>query len=552
MRHSQCLQTIILISFTSLAKNDLIYACWELIVERPMEETWVGYILGTESDVFSLTTCPSQNSCTKEHDTSGVVLVNQNHTVASRCFCSIASFSSASYGSHAGCPKVTVSNINDAENVSFRSKQQSKQVAGSSSVVESYKAKLNYTSSSVGDGVGLFQGKTRLPYPLLVVYSGPTTMSVQPNDKKKTNMYHDNFRYFLEQGLPCSHHFSTYSSREGRVAVTVAVVLTNETLQAYRNILRNANAHCGGVEVIVRENQCYDLESARVALTSHRIATHRSFVFVNCGLMGPFLPYGSLDQESQYWPLLFTSALDDHVKMTGLTVNCQTKLTKRTGERLPHVQVSHSILSLHLFNSELTFSPKWQSFLWATDHKGLMAIFSAHSIFYCGSLLSKKRGRAELIEHYEVRMGRGIQEAGFDIRPMSAAQNFNVSLNFVRNASFPGWCRDIWGDESMKDAYGRLMTGPEAVFWKRSRFYPASIKEYASRQRKEYPSEDGFQAQSKDLPMKSDSGGNQTGLSGLLSMLKLQMNKWAPTSATASTTASTTATTSFLNIILTR
>jgi len=156
-----------------------------------------------------------------------------------------------------------------------------------------------------------------------------------------------------------------------------------------------------------------------------------------------------------------------------------------------------------------------------------MAIFSAHAIFYCGSLLNKKRGRAELIEHYEVRMGRGIQEAGFDIRPVSAAQNFNVSLNFIRNASFPSWCQDIWGEENMKEVYGRLMTGPEAIFWKRSRFYPASVKEYAQRQRREYPSEDGFQAKSKYLTKKLNSQGSNVGISGFFSMLKLRIDQWS-------------------------
>jgi hypothetical protein len=152
-------------------------------------------------------------------------------------------------------------------------------------------------------------------------------------------MYHDNFRFFLEQGLPCSHHSSTYSSEKGKVAVvTVAIVLTNETFMAYKTLLAAANAKCGGVEMIIRKNRCYDLESVRVALTPRRIAAHRTFVYVNCGLIGPLLPYLSPEGLAQNWPLIFVNALNVRVKMTGLTVNCQTKLTKRMGERLPHVQ----------------------------------------------------------------------------------------------------------------------------------------------------------------------------------------------------------------------
>lgn len=314
-------------------------------MKRPQEKAWFGYFPGTESDVFSFTTCPNKNSCWKERSNTGVILVNQNHGVVSNCFCSNASISSSLYGSHAGCPKQTVSNYTDEEYTSSRLTQRNRHIASSLPSIVNNNFSLNDTSSSIDDSVVQYRGKTRTPYPLLVVYSGPTTLSNEPNAKKRTDMYLDNFRYFLEQGLPCSHHLNAYSSKEGRAAVTVAIVLTNETLEVYKDILSTANAHCGGVEVIVRENQCYDLESVRMALTPHRIAMHRTFVFVNCGLMGPFLPYQLPDRQTEYWPLLFANALNDRVKMAGLTVNCKTKLTKRIGERLPHVQVSHWMYS---------------------------------------------------------------------------------------------------------------------------------------------------------------------------------------------------------------
>jgi hypothetical protein len=110
--------------------------------------------------------------------------------------------------------------------------------------------KLSIELNNSDNGLGLpNRGELMAPYPLLLVYSGPNSLSKAPDAKKRTNMYHDNFRFFLEQGLPCSHHSSTYSSEQGKVAVvTVAIVLTNETFMAYKTLLAAANAKCGGVD----------------------------------------------------------------------------------------------------------------------------------------------------------------------------------------------------------------------------------------------------------------------------------------------------------------
>ena len=86
----------------------------------------------------------------------------------------------------------------------------------------------------------------------VVVYSGPTDLGNQ--------LYLDNFDYFLQHGLP--------SSRGACVpGVAVILVLTTETLARYASCLRAYNATCGELRTITRVNRCYDMESARLALT---------------------------------------------------------------------------------------------------------------------------------------------------------------------------------------------------------------------------------------------------------------------------------------------
>ena len=91
------------------------------------------------------------------------------------------------------------------------------------------------------------------------------------------------------------------------------------------------------VVLISRRDVCYDMEAARLALyggvNGINVTSYDYFIFVNCGTSGPGgrgggkLSVLSSDEEknslSLSWTSHFISLLDDQVKMTGLTLNCE-------------------------------------------------------------------------------------------------------------------------------------------------------------------------------------------------------------------------------------
>jgi hypothetical protein len=158
----------------------------------------------------------------------------------------------------------------------------------------------------------------------VVVYSGPT--SLEREDRGL--LYLLNFEYFLENGIICDGNHDT------------VIVVTQEVAEHYREKVHKkqcAHNSASRVEMLTRENVCYDMESVRVALNSNQVINVTSydyFVYVNCGMTGPKLPqphssffwsffWSRTNQQQQPpWTHRLTSTLNDQVQMTGLTLNC--------------------------------------------------------------------------------------------------------------------------------------------------------------------------------------------------------------------------------------
>ena len=77
---------------------------------------------------------------------------------------------------------------------------------------------------------------------------------------------------------------------------------------------------------------------------------YENFVFLNCGLAGPFLPATAMGTDI-HWSRYFTSRLSDKVKLVGISMS--------NSANPPMHEVPHN----HV-----------QSMLWATDSTGLQVI----------------------------------------------------------------------------------------------------------------------------------------------------------------------------------
>jgi hypothetical protein len=231
----------------------------------------------------------------------------------------------------------------------------------------------------------------------------------------------DNFEYFLKHGLPSSRHGCSLN-------VSVIVVLTKTTLEHYFANISQYNASCGEIQTMVREDRCYDMESARTVLASGVLASGTPFdklVFLNCGMKGPF----QSAQNPTFWAAEFTNRLRADVKLTGTTINCGGKL---------HVNHAHV-----------------QSMLWATDRVGLAAIQKAGAIYDCKDQLFKKNGRDHLIIDYEMGLSRAVLKEGYAIQDM-------INRTFHWAEAQAAMCPNMWNDARLVDKHS-----PDTLlFWK--------------------------------------------------------------------------------------
>ena len=290
-----------------------------------------------------------------------------------------------------------------------------------------------------------------------VIYSGPTNM--------EESTYDENFRFFLRHGLPCSYKDLTHHDHQVHERpIRFVFVLTSVAKRKYGDYIRALNqSSCGNdLHILIRENRCYDMESARIAFHgSHRydvLGQMDHVIFVNCGLLGPLLHKNittpkELD-EAPFWTESFTDMIDDKIKLSGLTFNCGGKKDQ---------------IHAHI-----------QSMLWATDRTGLQRILASDAIYDCGDQLSTRTGRDELIARYEMGLSRAIMKAGYGIASHLPTQPgifvWDNATEVVNATKFPRWCRDLWFRKQLKNHIGN----DGLLFYKRSREYPDELDNHVS------------------------------------------------------------------------
>ena len=264
--------------------------------------------------------------------------------------------------------------------------------------------------------------------PITIVYSGPTN-----NALPQATQYAENTNFFIDHGLPCGHPCADH--------VRVVFVLTADSLNDYRDQITTLNdTTCNGrIEIMIREDRCYDMESARVAISRLTILPHERFLFVNCGMLGPVTSSSSDD----YWANKFSRMITDEVKLSGVSLNCGGKL----GVSLPHIQ----------------------SMLWCTDGIGLKAIMRSGAIYDCGNQLNETDGRSKLINRYELGLSKAIMQGGNNTnntlgwKIQSIIENRTFNWSDVPTAK----CDDQWHDPSLIEKY----SPDELVFWKVTRIH---------------------------------------------------------------------------------
>ena len=246
------------------------------------------------------------------------------------------------------------------------------------------------------------QGKLRY----LVMYSGPTAkrrkVTKRPGflgfnfdapPRGRHNIYADNFDFFLKYGL----HNSSQT-----VHVDFVLVLTEESLPEWDDKIKALNMP--NVRVLLRDPDCYDMQSFIVALQVVDYRQYDRIIGVNCGLRGPFVP--PYVRHIMPWTVMLGSLIDDDVKLAGLSQN-------RNG------------------NPWKAHQRHVQSMIWVTDRVGLSVILAAGCMFDCSvQIPGRVMGRDYLIQRYEIGMSVAIKQANYSLR---AWNNFQINKQYCKD-----------------------------------------------------------------------------------------------------------------------
>lgn len=278
----------------------------------------------------------------------------------------------------------------------------------------------------------------------VILYSGPTGL---PSDKQ---LYHDNFIYFLNHGLPCSYHAGALSTP------TIAIIsLTEKNFGFYNDIISIKNTTCGDIYTFVRQDKCYDMETVRLFLKYRHmfnLGYKYSLFYVNCGMLGPLPKVAKPLRLQPHWTEYFRAELNGRVKLVSMITNCGGMNAHRA-----HV------------GSEM----------WATDVDGLQAIIDSPAVYDCAQNTSTISGElyADIIDRYELGLSSAVMDRGYEISAFLSPWNF-ASGNSSMNSSHypPEGCSlsdgsDIW---SSPDTILRRLPQDaiNPLFYKTSRNFP--------------------------------------------------------------------------------
>lgn len=265
----------------------------------------------------------------------------------------------------------------------------------------------------------------------VIIYSGPT--SVHDADGKNF-MYLKNLDYFLRHGVSCSSmgvdiDYIIVLTREVADQYLSADGLVTKKIQACKNEIAALKARTGGsfiheslIDVTIRENRCYDMESIRIVSQQRDLQKeYDNLVFVNCGMAGPKFGPNSPVPSGSHWSQLFTAQLTESVRMVGLSINgC------RKHQCIPHVQ----------------------SFLYAISTQTLQLLLSEKRIYDCGDETSL----VFVVNIYEIGMSKTLINQGFSI---ASAYLNNEELGkplVVNKTSLDLATNDLWLEGALRNA----------------------------------------------------------------------------------------------------
>lgn len=185
----------------------------------------------------------------------------------------------------------------------------------------------------------------------------------------------------MDNGIDCSRH-------------STRIVTTKVVCDAYRfRIMKMNHEQCRNspftIELIEREDKCYDMESMREFLRVTDTSEWDYFVYINCGMVGP-----KWDREKfPHWTDVFIPRLSDKIKLVGITIN-------------------------------MSFHPHSQSFVLATDRVGINIIKYSDAVYDCGVYNDQSMNEEErwkIIDSYEIGISRQVINAGYAINSLSGA-----------------------------------------------------------------------------------------------------------------------------------
>ena len=139
------------------------------------------------------------------------------------------------------------------------------------------------------------------------------------------------------------------------------------------------------------------MESYFRTLKEIDISPYQDFIFLNCGILGPFMP-DPYRVAGFSWPLLFTSYLSEKVKLVGLSINC--------------VGVPGKGPQMHV-----------QSMLWATDRVGLSLILKEGCLYDCHAIGTRHSSFYNIVYYYELCLTRAIIKGGFQVQAVNSIQS---------------------------------------------------------------------------------------------------------------------------------
>lgn len=173
------------------------------------------------------------------------------------------------------------------------------------------------------------------------------------------------------------------------------------------------------------------------------------FIFINSSCVGPLVPA----YENKEWPDLFTSLINEKVKLVGPVVE------------IPKDSYGASCLNEHKYITESQSSvPFIHTFMFATDKTGLQ-VLQKYDVFLENSI-----SRFELIHVYERLISSSFLNEGFKIK--SLLYKFkNIDLSDKKNWNYKLWSKSHITDPEIPSNYDGIDLHPfELIFFKNIRY----------------------------------------------------------------------------------